>query len=250
GSPSLTLPIANRVHDNTGFEKSNSSNSLYTNYVVISVTDGVYEDNIQISFGSNGSINFEDGWDATKMFGADFAPQLYMIEDNLELAFNHLAEIENQDSKYVNLYFSCGVEGLQTLNFDLSNYSYSEIILEDKETNTFQDLLQNQSYTFDANFSDDEDRFVIHFGNKLTDIKSNQDISPLYIYANDKTVFIKNSESEGQIIIEIYDLLGRKLLNEISHNNLTSYSLNISNSFVVVKASSKNGTKLEKVFIK
>ena len=249
-SPTLTFPVSQRVHGSNSFQKSGNNESGYDNFLKLFVHGNNYSDRVHISFDENGTRGFENGWDATKMFGSEEAPQLYLEENDLTLSYDHLPLLAHSESTTVSMNLIAGGEGEHSITADLENYIGGQIILEDKLESINHNLTNNPVYSFNANKSDDSDRFLLHFAYSPNDIEDNsEDNSTINIYSSDKDVYIRSAENK-HATVTIYDLTGRIYHQQDIENQLEKMQIDISNSYVVVQVVTDKTIKTEKVFIK
>lgn len=112
-------------------------------------------DQIHLLLREDFNAGFDNGWDARKMFGESYAPQLYSITDDGNMAVNCIQEAEgtvlgfrkgSEDSVYT---FRFEYDGIETL------------YLNDLATETSTLIDAETTYTFTATENDTEARFVI-----------------------------------------------------------------------------------------
>ena len=250
-SPSITIPASKRTHNTQAFLKSNE-NVINKDYDRLSIKaqNNSYEDNIHICFGANGSNEFENGFDATKMFGLREAPQLYIVEQEIKQSYDYLPLLTEGENRTVSISYISGASGQQHLIADLTYLPETHVTLEDLQTSTTQNLNENPVYVFNGTKDDDPDRFLLHFAWSPDGIEDEfVQKTDVYIYSYEKDVYIQ-SEVYNHGEITICDMLGRTIYKNKYHNNLEKIHLNINNSFVVVRIVTKQGVKSEKVFIR
>ncbi|MFN8298885.1 MAG: PKD domain-containing protein [Chitinophagales bacterium] len=147
GSPSFQKQAND--HELTITAKNNSSNLL---------------DATTIAFNADASANFDEGFDAVKSGGALTRHTLYttMAGNQSWLCQNVVKDIETTNSIPLNM--EPGVNGSYTFSFDGVNSfdPTSYIMLEDKQLNVWHDV-RSGAYTFNANATDNWNRFVLHF---------------------------------------------------------------------------------------
>lgn len=250
-SPSITIPAAKRAHNTQAFLK-NSENVINNDYDRLSIKalNNSYEDNIHICFGANGSNEFDNGFDATKMFGLTEAPQLYIVEQELKQSYDYLPLLIEGENRTVTMSYIPGASGQQQLIADLTYLPETHVTLEDLQTSTTQNLNKNPVYVFNGTKDDDPDRFLLHFAWSPDGIADEfVPKTDVYIYSYGKDIYIQ-SEVYNQGEITVCDMLGRTIYKNRYHNNMEKIRLDINNSFVVVRVVTQQGVKSEKVYIK
>ena len=250
-SPSITIPAAKRAHNTQAFLK-NSENVINNDYDRLSIKaqNNSYEDNIHICFGANGSNEFDNGFDATKMFGLNEAPQLYIVEQELKQSYDYLPLLTEGENRTVAMSYIPGASGQQQLIADLTYLPETHVTLEDLQTSTIQNLNENPVYVFNGTKDDEANRFLLHFAWSPDGIADEfVQKTDVYIYSYEKDVYIQ-SEVYSQGEITVCDMLGRIIYKNKYHNNREKIRLNINNSFVVVRVVTQQGVKSEKVYIR
>ena len=247
GEAFVLLDPSYRVHSSQAFYNFEENEDSRLSIVV---SDHRYRDEIQVAFGSNGTDDFDNGWDASKMFGLEEAPQLYLVEEEREQSIDYLASL--QDSRTVALSFIAGKDGEQTFTAHLENFGSTAVILEDLSNGTIQDLGNNPVYVFEASPSDNPNRFKVHFYANPNGIGDSNLSEETNIYARDKNIYIsfaENLNKSGNVIV--VDMFGRTLISQnFENNNLFSIPVNISSNYVIVKVVSEGNVITKKVFIK
>jgi len=249
---SITIPTSKRVHTNPAFLKG--SETIINNdfeILYINAYNNNYSDKVLISFGENGTDQYDNGYDAEKMFGSVDAPQLYLVEAAGNQSFDHLPLLEEGESRTVEMGYVAGANGFQTLVADFSSFVDIDVVLEDLFTNVEHDLNQNPVYEFTGSKEDDPNRFLLHFAyspDGIGDEDSNN--NGISIYSYDKQIYIS---SVGLLNgnVAIYDIMGRELYEQKLHNTQKEqFSINVSNTYVIVQLNTGNTIKTQKVFIK
>lgn len=249
--PTITIPASKRAHNTQAFLK-NSENVINNDYDRLSIKaqNNSYEDNIHICFGANGSNEFDNGFDATKMFGLTEAPQLYIVEQELKQSYDYLPLLIEGENRTVTMSYIPGASGQQHLIADLTYLPETHVTLEDLQTSTTQNLNKNPVYVFNGTKDDDPDRFLLHFAWSPDGIADEfVPKTDVYIYSYGKDIYIQ-SEVYNQGEITVCDMLGRTIYKNRYHNNMEKIRLDINNSFVVVRVVTQQGVKSEKVYIK
>ena len=250
-NPAITIPASQRNHTNPTFLKRPESGiGEYENALIIKAQNNQFEDKVQISFQDNGTEGFDNGWDGTKMYGSPEAPQLYLVENNLNQSYDHLPNLVEGEERIVTMSYIPGASGQQQLIADFTYFQETHVTLEDLQTSTTRNLNENPVYVFNGTKDDDPDRFLLHFAWSPDGI--GEDMGPdsnIDIYSYEKDVYIQ-SEVYNQGEITVYDMFGRTIYKNKYHNSMEKIRLDINNSFVVVRVVTQHGVKSEKVYIK
>jgi hypothetical protein len=97
-------------------------------------------------------------------------PQIFsMTTENVNVAINGQPELEAAEERIIPLGFITKVSGTFTIRatnlaqFDPSVY----VFLKDLQTGTYQNLTENDTYTFTSNVANTTSRFELHFGYKV-----------------------------------------------------------------------------------
>lgn len=250
-SPTITIPASKRAHNTQAFLK-NSENVINNDYDRLSIKaqNNSYEDNIHICFGANGSNEFDNGFDATKMFGLTEAPQLYIVEQELKQSYDYLPLLIEGENRTVAMSYIPGASGQQLLIADLTYLPETHVTLEDLQTSTTQNLNENPVYVFNGTKDDEANRFLLHFAWSPDGIADEfVQKTDVHIYSYGKDIYIQ-SKVYNQGEITVCDMLGRTIYKNKYHNNLEKIRLDINNSFVVVRVVTQQGVKSEKVYIR
>jgi len=250
----LSIPTSARVHNSTAYYKSVESNGE-SPYVRLQLDFENHGNTVFIGFPEYGTSYFDYKGDATKLYSNDQFPQIFVVEDGVKLSTNALAPLHSE-SKTVPLHLDQVVDGEYTLTLSqLDNLPDMMISLEDLQTGTIHDFINNPVYTFNASTGDDVNRFLLHF--KSTTFGINEDLSneneSINIYTAINNLYIR---STGTAIheagnVEVYSIVGQKLLDQkIEAGALVSIPLNVKNSYLVVRINKPSGTVVKKVFTK
>ena len=206
---SVTIPLSARVHGHAGLYKDAVSNVLS-----LQANGNGGSDQMFVHFNDNASATYDNQFDARKLAGEAYAPQLYSMITNDVLAINELPLAGNE---VVNVGFSCNTNGEYSFtaagmeSFDAS----TPILLEDMNLNTTQNLRENAVYNFSYAAGENANRFKLHF--KSTTGINGIANSGISVYSYNRNVVINNTTSlAGEVWV--YDMTGR----ELNHSSITS----------------------------
>ena len=146
-------------------------------------------------------------------------PKFMLNEDNTKLYIakgeEEYAVARNEAKGEMNLNFEAAKDGTYTLDFTVENVELDQLLLIDNKTGVSIDLLNNPSYTFEANTTDNAARFCIVFG--ITTTVSEENANTFAFYNNGNLIL----NNEGAAILNVVDVLGRVI---------SSYNINGSES--------------------
>ena len=185
----------------------------------LAATNSTGTDETCVRFGTGATTKFDSNIDMNK-FGNDRGfPSLYSVTDTVEYAVNSLPEIENV--KEVNLSLYVSQSGSYTLSIkDLMNMEDIAIVnLFDKQTQSSQNLMLNDTYSFVANKGDADNRFVLTFKPEiLTNTQTMSLGNTVDIFSNASgmlNLHVNNSTSEVADIM-VTNVLGQEVYKQVS----------------------------------
>ncbi len=250
---SITIPQTAKVHNPVIFLKK--GNKTFDNSIRMNVSGNNLSSEMLLYFtqNENTSVNYDPSCDAVKFFSWNKSmPGLYAVtEKNENLAVDVLpASVMENYSR--SLGFKVDVAGTFTIR--VSEFSFDSnfpVILEDTYTGQEVDLALNSEYTFTSAAGEFAGRFNLLFN--PTQIPTGIDVTDgnsINVYTNKKNLHINiNSASLNNSRVEVYNLMGSKILdNEITSNN-TVLNLNVETGNYIVKVISGIDAKVTKVFV-
>lgn len=241
GTGSLIIPAGARKHDATAWYKN--SEEMMKLYVSGGTND--YADNVYIRFNNEASEAYDSQFDSHKLYGVAEAPQLFTRIGDHKFSTNTLADANTE--RALDMDFKAGTSGeytIEVLENTLSNDA--SVYLQDKVTGQMIDLLVNDSYTFNAEVGDAEDRFKLHFG--ATGVEEIQK-EALQAYVSGDQLYILGEEGSAEL--SIFNIQGQQLLQEqVELNNHYSRTLSLENGIYLLSLQTENKTKTTKVIIK
>ena len=240
GAGTIAMNNSVRVHNGANEWKSAEINPDKFSLVVHSQTDNSF-DEVLLMFGYPTNQNV-----AKKLFShVVTAPSLYTPSGDQYYSVKYLTD--NIDNPTVPVMFKPGRDGKYSLqaSFDASQFEF--VFLEDRQTNSFQNLKNNPVYSFSALKTDDANRFILHF----TPIKMTADATlPANIFANANGLNIDLTSIPDETDLFVYDVLGRVLRQQKLQGN-TSTLLEFGNirQLVVVSLKNQHGSLNRKIVI-
>jgi hypothetical protein len=245
---SMTIPASQRVHTSNVFYKN--SQPVIPNQLKLKVQGGdERNDETIIGFHSNASIWPDSQLDALYLPGKDYAPSLCVFFNDYKYAMKQFPDYEIYHS--VPLLFRAPVDGIYTITADwIESFPADlEISIEDKKENIRHNLKTDNTYTFAAQFNDEKDRFVIHFGNN-TSTDEFIDNSMINIFSYDKKILVEilnENFEDGHCII--FDLSGKKVAEDNIVQGINVVETLLNKGFYIVTVQSNTCFKAKKVFI-
>ncbi len=254
-SGNLNIPTTARVHNSTGLYKSSERNDE-SPYVRLQLDFENHGNTVFIGFPENGTDYFDYKGDATKIYSNDEFPQIYVVEDGIKLSTNALAPLHGE-SKTVPLHLDQVVDGAYTLSLSqLDNLPDMLIRLEDLQTDTIHDLVNNPVYNFNASSGDISNRFLLHFksnaaGTNETWVDEKNDNMDIYTANGNIYIISKDQAANESGIVEVYSLLGQKLLDQkIDAGTFMRVPFIANHRYLVVRVNKPSGTVVKKVITK
>jgi len=238
----MNVPLTARVHSSEGFYKTTISDMLE-----ITTQGNGYADKTFVHFNNEASADFDNQFDAYKLFGNENAPQLYNMITGASLSINELPMAGNE---VVDLGFKCNTTGIYTITAEgTENFATNvPVILQDVKLNVYQDLKTNPVYPFSYLTEDDENRFKLWF-QEVTAVNA-PDLNYLRVYSFGKNVVIENN---GGLTGEagIYDITGRQISSHVlTSQSTTQIPVDAACGTYIVKIITANGPVNAKVFIR
>ncbi|WP_075601613.1 hypothetical protein [Saccharicrinis aurantiacus] len=246
---------AAQIHGtNSGGEGSLKSTSTIEREEVFRFTigDGVYADELIAVFRPYGSTVLTSR-DSKKRFvsNADF-PQVYAIKSSTQVVINIASSLIDEQSIPLGISVpesKSYVFKATNLNTFLPTYDMS---LEDKLMGEYYDLRINPELEIEMEEGTSDDRFVLHFAQRSTDLEEPVIAKKPTIYAADGDAYI-NIDTEqfnnntGGCFVEVYDFAGKKHIIQDLHAALTQLKLPESNKLWIIVVRIGNKSYHEKV---
>ena len=139
----------------------------YQHGLEVEVRGNGFADKTFIAFGDDMTSMFDPLYEAYKFNSIQGQPTLYTnLKEDMQ-SIN--ARSTNQLGEVLPLGLNPGADGMFTLTFSgMESFPQGGLLfLEDKATNTWQDLTLNDTYTFNALAQDQSDRFQLHLTPKV-----------------------------------------------------------------------------------
>lgn len=237
----LSIPLTARVHSNVGYYKSTVANLLE-----LTVEGNNSSDKTFVHFNDQATADFDNEYDAYKLFGNSDAPQIFSIISGNILSINELPMAGNE---MVNLGFKSSISAIYTLNAQgIDNFSSNvSVSLQDVKLNIIQDLKVNPVYSFTYEEGDAENRFRLKFLD-MTGLAETA-LPGIKVFSFDKTVVVENAGLHKGVI-RIYDITGRELYSQqLDAQPTTYFPLQVTSGTYIVMILSQKGSVNTKIHI-
>ncbi|MBR4156340.1 MAG: leucine-rich repeat protein [Bacteroidales bacterium] len=219
---------AGNLYINSEAPQTRSAKRSVSNFLAISVANSKYEDKAYISF------NEGVGLDKIAHENENI-PMVYIPGNDADYAI----AIKDKNFNEIPIYFEAGGMGEYTISVSQSECGFDRLYLYDKAEGKTVNILK-RDYTFFATSSDFPDRFVLK--------TVNDEVLEDFTYINNGNLVIENIV--GKANIEIFDVLGRKVLqNNCSDDEYEIATERFSAGVYIIRKTDDNGTKTQKVVI-
>ncbi|HPE58622.1 MAG TPA: T9SS type A sorting domain-containing protein, partial [Bacteroidales bacterium] len=248
GSASLTIPQAERVHDNQTIYKS--TQTIIHQAVRLKVEGNNDKDYVWIDFTPEATEGLDPKFDLQKRWGYAESPQIYAYGQDGDLySVSTLPMVKN--GLVVPLGLQVGAEGAYSISTSefrgMTDYGVT-VILEDLATGTFTELDDETTYEFIASPEDDAHRFNLHFQDMMTGFEPNE-LASQSIYSWKDYVYVLTEKSIIRQVV-IYDILGHEVYSKENINqSQTRIQLSTEPGYYVVKAQFDDLIITQKVFV-
>jgi hypothetical protein len=234
-----------RMHSTQSFYKKAPETTIFRMYV----SRDSLKDELVVGFYASATDAF-DPYDSEKMFSTENDyPQTYtLIQDTIVTTINGEPELLVNEVRTVPVGFKTNVAGIFMYTAtNLSDFDPAvSVFLEDAQTGTFQDLRQNNSYSFTSGITNDAGRFKLHFSSLTTRIETLEG-SQAFVYTFEKNVYINNPQGAGTS--EVYDMLGKKIGSQSLYQGVNKLNVNLNQGIYIVKTVIISKVALQKIVI-
>jgi len=212
------------------------------------------KDEALVVFAPDASFDNDADYDASKIMNTETAmPNVYTISNNHNLAINGLPNNFDETNE-VPVGFAVKTSGIYNITAsEIANMPAGiDVYLEDKALGKIQNLNINPEYTFttDVN-SNAEGRFALIFGNvSNTGLAQSDNNSNFVAWSNGEQLYVDIKGQQGSGIIQLFDALGRLILNEtVETNGRYIYHPNLPPATYTVRYLNGNNIQNTKVFM-
>ena len=242
------ISIANDDKAHAGIKLYKSVKSNYYNHFKVKTQFGDQE-SVCVIYQQDDATNGEDPLlDASILFNNDpNFMEVYSLAGEKKSAINIFGDYPY--SVYLGFRVPEGGGEFTIEPFDLRNLDATfSIVLEDLETGTSFDFLENPSYTFTVSEGGLlEDRIILHLNSTVgfEDIKDNNTI----IYSNRNRIYIDNKEL-GSYDIQVMNMMGQMVYERhVNSNGLQSIALNEPTAYYLIRVITEDKTITKKLFL-
>jgi hypothetical protein len=206
-----------------------------------------------VRFGTSATADFDNQIDSYKFKNEGNCPSIYSTDAHTEYSINSLPAFTNDQS--VDLNFEAYVSGPYTLALKENTLDPSvAVILEDKLLNKKHNMTTSGPYSFDANFNDTHDRFVLYFAeDRITSAQAAEQTSEISIsgQANDVNISIGEAYGNESTSVQVYDMSGREIYNRpnAGSGNISLKLNNIHMGMYVIKVEAGNKQCTQRLFL-
>ena len=220
GPNSFALPQTYRSLGNPPFYKEDLSNT----FDIVVEAKG-FSDKTRVRFGNDGETNgFDSMLDANKIDAPGAQPTLKTRLRGVEYAINSLSLDDHPMTIPMDLIPGVSGEFRFTAKL-LDDFTVeAHVYLEDLKLDKIQELTVNPVYNFNADESDDPERFLLHF--RLDGEEPIYTGDDILLYAHDHSAFIFLPELDGKAQLEVFNALG-KLVHQTSNLNEGKNEINL-----------------------
>ena len=183
-------------------------------------------------------IRFDEGSQLPKFQLNPDNTKLYITEDNLDYA---VVNSNSQGETTIN--FKASKNGTYTISIEIENAEMNYLHLIDNMTGADIDLLQTQSYSFEARTSDYASRFRLVFrANSSLDEQN----AETFAFFNGNEWVVSNT---GEATLQVVDMMGRVLSSETVNGNATM-NINQTPGVYMFRLINGDSVKVQKVVVR
>lgn len=241
--------MRNKTHTNNQFFRNSNSNlqkdRLWLNFENV---DKMFSQQL-IAYLPETTTQFDYGYDGLGNKSQNYVNFYSFMENDLNSVYKIQSRANFDTNDQVKLGYSSAVSGQTSISIDRFEgiFENQNIYLQDNLLNITHDLKQ-APYTFTTNFGTFNDRFVLKYTN--TALANNTFVNA----ENAVNVCVKDSKINIQSNllnikqIEVFDILGRNLINseEIENKTFTTTTILVKNQTLIVKIKLENGQIISK----
>jgi hypothetical protein len=207
--------------------------------ITVNSEDGKGFDEVQLCFGSG-----DNKGGAMKLFSpVETAPGLFLPIKDQNYSLRYLTD--TVDNPTVPVMFKSGLDGYYTLQINEASDQFAQIILEDTQLHTFQDIKLNNTYRFKSLKTDDQKRFIIHFTKIQKTVTSDM---PVLVYTTNNKLVVNLAQVNLETEVMVSDMMGRILLKEnLQGESVNDLTVNSKTQVLIVSLRNKSETIFRKV---
>ena len=231
--------LTNAMRAHTSSKKSGDNKSLQ-NGLVLTASNGSYEDELWLVLDEQADKNFELERDAWKLLSStEGLSQLWSESPDGKLSIDVRPEQET-----IQLGFTNDETGFCSIRLEEIE-GISQATIEDTKLNQFHNLA-NGAYQFDWNTGDSEERFILHL--KATGT-SELEAQAVQVYGANGQIYV-NQSGVNYNQMRVYDLSGRLVYqNQLNGSSLQSFSPRLISGVYLVELMGEYGTESFKIVL-
>ena len=248
----LTIPAQARRHEQQALYKSSDEINNELSFVSFELVKDSIADDFWVGYQWNSTDGFDNGIDISKMFTFEEEPQIFSSHNSEDFTID-LIEEPGFNSKQVPLFVRVSSSGTHQLNLiEYQGFLEVSVQLEDLITGEFIEVIDMDSYEFEADVGDEELRFILHFNPIIatgTDEFSSRD-SQVNIYSYGDQIYIKSFGKyiKQSKVVYIYSLNGKLLeIFDLKASNISSITQNKVSAIFIVKANFNDNSFSKKI---
>lgn len=239
-APCQSILVKTIAPDDVVVNKTNKTPSRRSSddeMLKIVVANKDYEDKAYVSFDE------DYGLEKVSHQNKDI-PMIYVPIDGHNYAIATL----DSEMKEVPLSFVAKTMGEYTISMDMDKEVFEEVYLVDNITGDETDMLKDK-YTFIATANDTPNRFAIRF-RKENSLEEQLDGNDRFAYFDNGRLIVNNVS--GDVVIDIYDVMGRKIASSLTKNTDTSCCVEFEGNktgLYIIRLSDKKGIRIQKIIL-
>ncbi|RBN50019.1 hypothetical protein DR980_10985 [Flavobacterium psychrolimnae] len=229
-------------------QSSKNTNAIEKNRVWLNLTNdkGAFKQ-VLVGYITDATNGYDNALDGANNNGNQFI-NFYSINDDKNLTIQARA-LPFDENDVVPLGYSSTIQGSFSISIDeVDGLLTSEnIYLEDRSNNSIHDL-KKAAYTFDTEKGTFNERFVLRYTDRTLASADFELNDSSVLIAKDKNELKIKSNTEIISQIAVFDLLGRKVFDNVAvnSNEFQTSAIRLSNQVVVVKVTLTNGEVISK----
>jgi hypothetical protein len=242
----LTIPKSSRVHSQQAFHTMNELPANVLTLKLENTTDNLHFDETFINVSAGSSNNFDEMFDAFKLFGSDAYPQVFTLaSDGNELSINTQPSFSN-----IPVIVKPGSAGAFKISFsNIESFSPGQpLFFEDKGSSTTINIRNTNSYVFSSDGIMETGRFVLHF--EVIGLEDHLN-NPFRVWMSDNQLNIA-SKGNNHIInnLEVFNLAGQKIFQTSRISIPFRTILNVpASGLYILRLTTTDGVYSQKLFI-
>lgn len=225
----------------TNNEREHSAASFYykddpKNILKLRIESGKYSEETVIRFLEQATSEWDGHYDAKKLVSLrEDVPVLYTKTGETKLSINSMPETEE-----VPIYLTSATSG--NFSIEAVENDFDVVLLIDKKKGVVHDLISD--YEFYYKTGENEDRFVIHFGDISTDSETNEFV----IYSSLSNIVVYNVNNQ-QGDVYIFNVMGQQLKSNRLQDGINNITLDNARGYYIVNVRTDENVINKKVYI-